>query len=461
MGALLLAPLGACERAPSKPPKLPASYVRIAKLSPDATRPLKVGDKVNLQVQLDYALTKADTGAVMVVVQTADNQNLVQRRRRSKGVGKATLAVDFVVPQTSAVKVFTPLSEQGRPRPRRSRFARTRSWKNELCPRLRPARERAAAGPGRRARRSSSSIRTTRNEAWCSRRAAASARRPSPSCATAPALASSPSTFRLTPSAPRGARCNRPMSSSSRPTCISFLSRARSFDHVFVCFLLEHLARPLEALEKLKQVLKPGGSITVIEGDHGSTYFHPDSAAAHEAIRCQVELQRASGGNANIGRELYPLLRQALCRCERLTTHGVRGRGRPRLVDGTSQTFTAMIEGVREGAVRAAMISAARFDEGIRALYRTAEDDGVFCHVLQSLGPEIIAMMAAVEPPYEVERRAEHAARPGFRITELQISKTQKVPWHYHTNVRDTFYVLQETADFSAGPEGRGAPKAR
>jgi quercetin dioxygenase-like cupin family protein len=43
---------------------------------------------------------------------------------------------------------------------------------------------------------------------------------------------------------------------------------------------------------------------------------------------------------------------------------------------------------------------------------------------------------------YEVERRAEHAARPGFRITELQISPTQKVPWHLHTNVQDTFYVL-------------------
>jgi len=46
---------------------------------------------------------------------------------------------------------------------------------------------------------------------------------------------------------------------------------------------------------------------------------------------------------------------------------------------------------------------------------------------------------------YEVERRAEHAARPGFRITELQISTTQKVPWHYHSNVRDTFYVLEGT----------------
>ena len=46
-------------------------------------------------------------------------------------------------------------------------------------------------------------------------------------------------------------------------------------------------------------------------------------------------------------------------------------------------------------------------------------------------------------PLYEVERRAEHAARPGFRITELELSPEQKVPWHYHNNVADTFYVLE------------------
>jgi mannose-6-phosphate isomerase-like protein (cupin superfamily) len=44
---------------------------------------------------------------------------------------------------------------------------------------------------------------------------------------------------------------------------------------------------------------------------------------------------------------------------------------------------------------------------------------------------------------YEVERRERHAERPGFRINELQISPTQKVPWHYHTNVHDTFYVIE------------------
>ncbi len=44
---------------------------------------------------------------------------------------------------------------------------------------------------------------------------------------------------------------------------------------------------------------------------------------------------------------------------------------------------------------------------------------------------------------YEVERRARHAERPGFRISELQLSKTQQVPWHAHTNIQDTFYVLE------------------
>ncbi len=44
---------------------------------------------------------------------------------------------------------------------------------------------------------------------------------------------------------------------------------------------------------------------------------------------------------------------------------------------------------------------------------------------------------------YAVERRAEHAVRPGFRIHELQISPTQTVPWHYHSNIQDTFYVLE------------------
>jgi hypothetical protein len=40
---------------------------------------------------------------------------------------------------------------------------------------------------------------------------------------------------------------------------------------------------------------------------------------------------------------------------------------------------------------------------------------------------------------YEVQRRQCHVERPGFRISELQLSPTQKVPWHYYSNVQDTF----------------------
>lgn len=43
---------------------------------------------------------------------------------------------------------------------------------------------------------------------------------------------------------------------------------------------------------------------------------------------------------------------------------------------------------------------------------------------------------------YEVERRAYHAVRPGFRIVEMQIAPTQTIPWHYHREAQDTFYVL-------------------
>ena len=131
-----------------------------------------------------------------------------------------------------------------------------------------------------------------------------------------------------------------------------------SFDHIFVCFVLEHLARPLEALNFLKNYLKVGGTITVIEGDHGSTYFYPDNDAAHRAIQCQVELQKRDGGNANIGRELYPLLNAAGFSSIHVSPRMVYvDSSKPRFVEGfTKNTFTAMIEGVRESSIEAGLI---------------------------------------------------------------------------------------------------------
>ena len=157
-----------------------------------------------------------------------------------------------------------------------------------------------------------------------------------------------------------------------------------SFDHVFVCFVLEHLAQPVEALRILKDLLRPGGgsSVTVIEGDHGSAYFYPESADADAAIAALIRLQREAGGDSLIGRQLYPLLTAAGFRGVRVSPRMVYVDGsRPDLADAvTRKTFTAMIAGVREPAVAAGLITAERFDAGIRALHRAAEPDGTFCY---------------------------------------------------------------------------------
>jgi SAM-dependent methyltransferase len=157
---------------------------------------------------------------------------------------------------------------------------------------------------------------------------------------------------------------------------------ADHFDHVFVCFVLEHLRDPAGALERLRAVLKPGGTVTVIEGDHGSAYFHPDSAPARRAIECLVELQRRAGGDSLIGRRLYPLLAAAAFRLVRVSPRVVYADGsRPSMADGfTRRTFAAMVEGVGEQAVGQGLMDRTAWEQGVRDLYRAAEPDGTFSY---------------------------------------------------------------------------------
>ena len=155
-----------------------------------------------------------------------------------------------------------------------------------------------------------------------------------------------------------------------------------SFDHIFVCFVLEHLSNPIDALILLKKVLKKGGTMTVIEGDHGSTFFYPYSQHAQAAINAQVKLQSENGGNALIGRQLYPLLvNSGFKTCKVFPRMVYVDSSKPDFVEGfTKNTFTAMIEGIREKAIKGSIMDAASFDRGVQDLYRTTQTDGVFCY---------------------------------------------------------------------------------
>lgn len=153
-----------------------------------------------------------------------------------------------------------------------------------------------------------------------------------------------------------------------------------SYDHLFVCFVLEHLAEPADALRGLRRLLRPGGTITLVEGDHGSAFYHPASTAAQATIDCLVRLQADHGGDSLIGRQVEPLLTAA-----GYTDVQVRPRTvyadetRPELVEGfTCNTFTAMVSLIRDDALAAGLIDEPTWEQGMADLRRTAEPGGTF-----------------------------------------------------------------------------------
>jgi SAM-dependent methyltransferase len=155
-----------------------------------------------------------------------------------------------------------------------------------------------------------------------------------------------------------------------------------AFDHIFVCFVLEHLADPTACLRALHRLIRPGGTLTAIEGDHGSAFFHPPDPLAARTIQCLVDLQARAGGDALIGRRLYALLRDAGFAQVRVEPVPVYvDAGRPALIQGfTRNTFIAMVQSVRHAALTRGLMRESDWDRGIAALERTTRPDGSFCY---------------------------------------------------------------------------------
>jgi SAM-dependent methyltransferase len=158
------------------------------------------------------------------------------------------------------------------------------------------------------------------------------------------------------------------------------LERARApfddegFDHVFVCFVLEHVGDPPAALGELRRVLKPGGSITVIEGDHGSCFWHPETEASRRAWQAMIRVQQEMGHDPLIGRRLHPLLTQASFDIDGIVPlWAYADCSTPELLDGgINKILAPMMETAREEALRMGLIDRATWEQGIADMHRAA-----------------------------------------------------------------------------------------
>jgi ubiquinone/menaquinone biosynthesis C-methylase UbiE len=155
-----------------------------------------------------------------------------------------------------------------------------------------------------------------------------------------------------------------------------------SFDHLFCCFVLEHLPDPSMALQSLRKVLRQGGSLTVIEGDHGSFLSFPETEESKRVVQCLVELQASAGGNALIGRALYPLLKGAGFENIRVSPRQIYADvSRPEIVEGFSRkTFIAMVDGVKDKAIYQKLISRDAWEKGIADLQKATGPEGTFTY---------------------------------------------------------------------------------
>jgi ubiquinone/menaquinone biosynthesis C-methylase UbiE len=155
------------------------------------------------------------------------------------------------------------------------------------------------------------------------------------------------------------------------------------FDHVFVCYVLEHLSEPAYALTSLRGALKAGGSVTVIEGDHGSCYFHPATDASLTVWNCLIRFQEILGGNSLIGRQIFPLLDQAGFQDIRVSPRMIYiDQSKPDLMDSfVRKTIIPMVAGVEAQSLEMGLTDKATWDKGIRDLYEiAARKDGTFCY---------------------------------------------------------------------------------
>ncbi len=163
-----------------------------------------------------------------------------------------------------------------------------------------------------------------------------------------------------------------------------------SFDHVFVCFVLEHLVDPVRALKIMKDLLRPGGTITVIEGDHGSGFWTPETSASRKAWNGLITSQQMLGHDPNIGRRLYPLMKKSGLTVEDVSPRAIYAdQSNPVLLNGiVNHIIAPMVFSSEQQVLEGNLVDDSDWRDGLADISKIAsmEEGSIFYTWFKGLG---------------------------------------------------------------------------
>jgi len=87
------------------------------------------------------------------------------------------------------------------------------------------------------------------------------------------------------------------------------------FDLIFCRFLFVHLMEPLEIIEKLYNLLNPGGYLILAELDNSTWFSYPLHSALQKDTELLCEVGKKKGSDFTIGPKLYGYVRQNKFNC--------------------------------------------------------------------------------------------------------------------------------------------------